>query len=64
MLQRVKKTREDLGRNGGKWHPGKVKSRGGDCEGKRQFQGAGGEEALSIPLKKNVFKKPNQNKKE
>lgn len=52
MIQRVKKTRENLGRNGGIWHRGKVKSRGGNCEGKLQFQGAGGEEAESIPLKK------------
>ena len=34
MLQRVQKTREDLGGDGGTWHREKVKSRGGNCEGK------------------------------
>lgn len=59
MLQRVKKREGDLGRYGGTWHREKVKSRGGNCEGKRQFRGVRGKEAESIPLKK----KQNQNKK-
>ncbi|AWP00819.1 Hypothetical protein SMAX5B_001361 [Scophthalmus maximus] len=41
IKQKVEKARENFGGNGGIWHQGEVKSRIGNCEGKRQYRGAG-----------------------
>ncbi len=62
MLQRVTRETRVGEENGGTWNQEKVKSRGGNCEGKRQFRGEKGKEAESIPLKRKKKKKKTEPK--